>query len=106
MGAFSILLSLLLILVREDNPKEVMLFTSLKQQYLVTKGIVNNINLKELSIILFFLRLGIGVIESAAPIHLVKIGMPRETLAVILSGTSVFLLFGMLLIGKFMIGKK
>ncbi len=106
MGVLAIFLSLLLILIRETNPTEVIYFQSLKDQYLFAKGIFQNKNLKQLSIILLLVRIGLAPMESAAPLYFVKSGISRETLSKIATMGFPLLLIVTIGIGKFMLGRK
>jgi hypothetical protein len=105
MSAAALALAIFVIILHESNPEEKIQIANLWQQYRLTKAIITNPNLRDLSLIMLTQRIGFGVLESVAPIFLIKSGMPRETLSRI--GICNFLA-GMLLpilVGRFLSGR-
>ncbi|CAD8082419.1 unnamed protein product [Paramecium sonneborni] len=106
LGIICIVMSFIVIFVKETNPVEVIHYQSLFQQIKQVKGLYYNKNLRFLCLFIFLQRNGISFMDIAAPIVMIRAGMEK----VFLSESQIFIFcctfWIPLVIGYFISGKK
>ncbi|CAD8088507.1 unnamed protein product [Paramecium primaurelia] len=106
LGIICIIMSIIVIFVKETNPDEVIHYQSLFHQIKQVKGLYYNKNLRFLCLFIFLQRNGIAFMDIAAPIVMIRAGMEKTFIsqAQIIIFCCTFWI--PLIIGYFISGKK